>query len=212
MRNDIEYFATPNDVVTRLNNGYIRYKGKFWYVIGAYGFSIILHELTAEKPKEFTIDLNKEIHNIELSRPKIGFFNLATNAYWATVHPARQYTQVLMNRMVSLECITQGVNKTSLNQWRMDAYVDNLNGKYPEAREIEAKLTRGDISSAAFSRNFALSQFNKKNGERVRVLFHRNQVIGHYDFNASIYHIQPSFDTPLLTNILTKNGINYVVD
>lgn len=211
MRKDVEYFATTADVATRLSNGFIKYKGQFFYCIGSHGWNIILRELT-EKGREFNVDILKEIHNIELGRPKIGFFNLANNAYWSSVLPQRQYTQVLMPRMIALDAIVSGINRTYLNQWRMENYVDSLNGKYPSVKTIEEKLNRGDISSAAFSRNFALSQFTKKDGKPQRMLYHRNNIIGYYDFGGKVYHIQPSFDTPLLTTILIKNGINYVVD
>lgn len=211
MKNDIEYFATTADVSTRLSNGLIKYKGQWMYSLGSHGWVIQLRGLT-ENSKEIMVDVQKEIHNIELGRPRLGFFNLGANAFWPTVMPARQYTQVLMPRSVMLDPIAQGVNKASLNAWRTSQYQESLNHRYPSVREIEEKLERGDITSAAFSRNFALSQYHTKGGKKTRTLFHRNATIGHYDFEGKRYHIQPSFDTPLLTQVLTKNEINYIVD
>lgn len=200
----MEYFAKEDDVRSRIGSGYLRYKGEWCSVRQTEGWKVEVESIEQKGPKRYWFDVRKDMDDVDISRPRIGFFNYS-NAYWGTVIPQRQYHQLLTPRAVHLELLGGPNGSYHLGMLSDEEVSKALRGIYPDLKEAFSLLKEHGQLSVAISRTLALAlKLDKKKNEKTVHLYHMMNHVGVYNDLTEKFDVEATFYSNHAHSLLKK--------
>ncbi len=188
-----------------LNNGYVIYDGKPYYISCLEGFKYRLYEIRSEKGLVF-----KEINVqndplLELTSPVLGYMNTHNgDAMYIVRRPSRQWKQSLDETQCShFSANSRTWGFCAPGQFMVKSFADMINGKYPKFEDIEKGMRANPfVLNKAISKDFAIS------GKQAKFeLLCKAEVLGTYFQQTRQFALKPEFLTPTMKDHLKQLGL-----
>lgn len=190
-----------------LSGGFIQYKNEWCYVNDIIDYTLYLSRI--KDHKNYQAHIKKDIDDINLARPHLGFFNLGLKAYFSAVQPAKQMQQALRTDQIILYDIN--LNRypdVDITKEPHRNLLHAFEGVYPSFQEAFESV-KGAYNSRAFSRTLAIVKKPNKKKEDTFLLFHTTTPVGHWNPKEKTFIIDDTFKTSLIESILKKYEVPF---